>query len=127
MKAASIRSSVTMTCSMALSRATSVSALNCRVRQAWGARSVRRGSATMIRAPRCAAFFIQVAATGWLAVGLEPITKMRSACSTSLTGLLTAPEPTPSSSAATLEAWHRRVQWSTLLLPKPVRTSFWNR
>src|SRR4029450_12453304 len=48
-------------------------------------------------------------------------------CSTSLTGLLTAPEPTPSSSAATLDAWHRRVQWSTLLLPKPVRTSFWNR
>ena len=33
----------------------------------------------------------------------------------------------PSSSAATLDAWHSRVQWSTLLLPKPVRTSFWNR
>ena len=25
----------------------------------------------------------------------------------------------PSNSAATLEAWHRRVQWSTLLVPKP--------
>ena len=36
---------------------------------------------------------------------------------TSRTGLLTAPEPMPSSSAATLEAWHSRVQWSTLLLP----------
>ena len=33
----------------------------------------------------------------------------------------------PSISAATLEAWHRRVQWSTLFEPKPVRTSFWNR
>ena len=33
----------------------------------------------------------------------------------------------PSISAATLDAWHRRVQWSTLLEPKPVRTSFWNR
>ncbi len=69
--------------------------------------SVTRGSASTILAPRLAAFFIQVAATGWLAVGLEPITKISSACSTSLTGLLTAPEPTPSSSAATLDAWHR--------------------
>ena len=84
MKAASIRPSVTMTCSIALSRATSVSALNCSVRQACGARSVRRGSATMILRRAAAAFFIQVAATGWLAVGLEPITRMKSACSTSL-------------------------------------------
>ena len=111
----------------ALSRATSVSALNCSVRQAWVRKSVMRGSASTIFAPRLAAFFIHVAATGWLAVGLEPITKISSACSTSFTGLLTAPEPTPSSSAATLEAWHSRVQWSTLLLPKPVRTSFWNK
>ena len=29
--------------------------------------------------------------------------------------------------AATDEAWQSRVQWSTLLVPKPVRTSFWNR
>ncbi len=33
---------------------------------------------------------------------------------TSITGLLTAAEPIPSSRAATLEAWQRRVQWSTL-------------
>ena len=33
----------------------------------------------------------------------------------------------PSSNAATDEAWHRRVQWSTLFVPKPVRTSFWKR
>ncbi len=111
----------------ALSIATSVSGLNCSTRQAWRPMSVTRGSASTSLVPRLTAFFIQVAATGWLDVGLEPITRIRSACSTSRTGLLTAPEPTPSSSAATLEAWHRRVQWSTLLLPKPVRTSFWNR
>ena len=28
---------------------------------------------------------------------------------------------------ATDEAWESRVQWSTLLEPNPVRTSFWNR
>ena len=30
-------------------------------------------------------------------------------------------------SAATLDAWQSRVQWSTLFDPKPVRTSFWKR
>ena len=79
------------------------------------------------RAPRAAAFFSQVAATGWFSVGRAPITSTTSASSTPRTGLLTAPEPMPSSSAATEEAWHSRVQWSTLLVPKPVRTSFWNR
>ena len=116
-----------MTCSSALSIATSAPGLKGSTRQAWRAMSVTRGSASTMRAPRCAAFFIHVAATGWLAVGLEPMMRISSANSTSFTGLLTAPEPTPSSSAATLDAWHRRVQWSTLLLPKPVRISFWNR
>ena len=46
---------------------------------------------------------------------------------TSETWFDTAPEPMPSSSATTEDAWHRRVQWSTLLVPKPVRTSFWKR
>jgi len=59
-------------------------ACRCRSRAGRPARSWR---------PRLAAFFIQVAATGWLAVGLEPITKISSACATSLTWLLTAPEP----------------------------------
>ena len=44
-----------------------------------------------------------------------------------MNGAVTAPEPMPSISAATEEAWQSRVQWSTLLVPKPVRTSFWNR
>ena len=63
--------------------------------------------------PFLAAFFIQVAATGWLTVGFAPMTKTTSALSTSLTWLDTAPEPTPSSSADTEDAWHSRVQWST--------------
>jgi hypothetical protein len=58
----------------------------------------------------------------FLTVGLEPITMMTSAFATSSTGFDTAPEPIHSSSAATDEAWHKRVQWSTLLVPKPVRT-----
>ena len=91
------------------------------------ARSERRGSQTISLVPFFAAFLIQVAATGWFTVGLAPIRITTSAIVTSITGLDTAPEPMPSSSATTDEAWHRRVQWSTLLLPKPVRTSFWNR
>ena len=82
---------------------------------------------TTSRVPACTAFLIQLAATGWLTAGLAPITTTTSASATSRTGLLTAPEPMPSSRAATLEAWHSRVQWSTLWLPKPRRTSFWKR
>ncbi len=40
---------------------------------------------------------------------------------------MTAPEPIPSRSAATLEAWQRRVQWSTLLVPSAARIIFWKR
>ena len=43
-------------------------------------------------------------------VGLAPMIMMTSACSTSLKVAVTAPEPIPSISAATDEAWHRRVQ-----------------
>ncbi len=77
--------------------------------------------------PRFTAFLIHVAATGWLTTGLAPISSTTSACMTSITGFDTAPEPMPSSSAATLDAWQSRVQWSTLFEPKPVRTSFWKR
>src|SRR5690606_20950023 len=74
-----------------------------------------------------AAFFIHVAATGWLTVGFEPMTKITSAFATSRTWFDTAPELRPSISAATLEAWQSLVQWSTLFDPNPVRTSFWKR
>ena len=55
------------------------------------------------------------------------MTMTQSAFIASMNGADTAPEPTPSISAATEEAWQSRVQWSTLLVSKPVRTSFWNR
>ena len=65
----------------------------------------------------------KVAATGWFTVGFAPMMTTTSALVTSITGFETAPEPMPSSSATTDDAWHSRVQWSTLLLPKPGRTS----
>ena len=66
-------------------------------------------------------------ATGWFAVAFEPAMMITSALTTSPYVVDTAPEPIPSNSAATLDAWHRRVQWSTLLVWKPVRISFWKR
>ena len=58
---------------------------------------------------------------------LLPVTIATSAFSMSPYVVETAPDPTPSNSAATLDAWHSRVQWSTLLLRKAVRISFWKR
>ena len=94
---------------------------------AWRASAWPRGSATIRVAPRAAACLKYVAATGWFSVGLAPMTKITSLSRQAVNGAVTAPEPMPSSNAATDEAWHSRVQWSTLLVPKPVRTSFWNR
>ena len=45
-------------------------------------RSMRRGSATMTRAPSRIRRFIRDANTGWASVGLAPMTSMTSACST---------------------------------------------
>ena len=70
---------------------------------------------------------MKVAATGWLWVVLEPTMKMASVSRASENGFDTEPPPIWSSSAATDEAWHSRVQWSTLLVPKTARMSFWNR
>jgi hypothetical protein len=127
MKASFVSPSVTMTFAMALSSATSLSGLNCSAYLAWRASSVSRGSMTISVAPRSTAFFIQVAATGWFTVGLAADDHDHVGVRRRLTGFDTAPEPRPSSSAATEEAWHSRVQWSTLFVPKPVRTSFWKR
>ncbi len=81
----------------------------------------------MIVVPRRLACLKNDDATGWLEVALLPVMIATSELSTSPYVVETAPDPMPSNSAATLEAWHSRVQWSTLLLRKPVRTSFWNR
>ena len=87
----------------------------------------RRGSTTISLVPRRRACLKNEEATGWLAVVFVPARIATSALMMSPYVVDTAPEPTPSSSAATLEAWHRRVQWSTLLVPKPARISFWKR
>src|SRR5919199_3718208 len=81
----------------------------------------------MTLVPRRRACLKNELATGWLAVGFEPVMITTSALRTSPYVVDTAPEPTPSNSAATDDAWHSRVQWSTLLVPNPVRTSFWKR
>ena len=44
-----------------------------------------------------------------------------------MNGAVTAPEPMVSIKAATELAWHKRVQWSTLLVRNAVRTNFWNK
>ena len=81
----------------------------------------------MIFVPRRRACLKNELATGWFAVGLEPVMMTTSALATSAYVVDTAPEPMPSNSAATEEAWQSRVQWSTLLVPKPARMSFWKR
>ncbi len=65
---------------------------------------------TMSVAPRFTAFLKKVAATGWFSVGLAPMTMMTSASLAAVKGAVTAPEPMPSISAATEEAWQSRVQ-----------------
>ena len=77
--------------------------------------------------PAFAAFLKKVAATGWFTAGLAPMTTITSELAHSKNGAVTAPELIVSISAATEEAWQSRVQWSTLLVPNPARTSFWKR
>ena len=54
------------------------------------------------------------------------MTMITSESDAAMKGAVTAAEPMVSKSAATDEAWQSRVQWSTVLVPNPVRTSFWN-
>ena len=63
---------------------------------------------TMSSAPSSAAFFMK-AATGWLTVGLAPMTMITSVKQL-MTGAVTAPDPIVSKRAATDEAWQSRVQ-----------------
>ncbi len=111
--------SSTITFMIAFSRATSVPGRNCSMWRACRFIAVPRGSMTISSPPRLANCLKKVAATGWFSVGLAPMTMARSAFSISLKVAVTAPEPTFSISAATDEAWQSRVQWSTLLWPKP--------
>ncbi len=97
-------------CSSAFSIATSRPGLNCSIFVAWRAMNWLRGSITNSLAPRFAACLKKVAATGWFSVGRAPMTMMTSASAAAVNGAVTAPEPIPSISAATDEAWHSRVQ-----------------
>src|ERR1700683_2164941 len=81
----------------------------------------------MIVVPLRLASLKNLEATGWLAGALLPVMIATSALITSPYVVDTAPEPIPSNSADTLEAWHSRVQWSMLLVWKPVLISFWKR
>src|SRR4051812_23814407 len=119
----SVRPSSMIVWIIAFSNATSDPGLKDRWRQAWRDSDWRRGSITISLAPRLAALLKKVAATGWFPVGLAPITMMPPPSSAAEKGAVTAPEFTPPIKAATDEAWHSRVQWSTLFEPKPVRTS----
>ena len=56
-------------------------------------RSMRRGSATTIRAPARSRFFIREAKTGWASVGLAPISSTTSALSTDLKSWVPAEVP----------------------------------
>src|SRR6185503_19389009 len=105
---------------IAFSIATSEPGLNRRCLVACRDNVCRRGSITKSFAPFLAAFLMKVAATGWFTVGLAPITQITSASGAAENGADTAPELSPSNSAATEEAWQSRVQWSTLLEPKPM-------
>ena len=116
-----------ISCITELKKATSVPGLIRTKRYAWSASCGRCGSTTSNFVPRFAACLKKVAATGWLLVALVPHSRATSLFSMSRKVVDTAPEPIVSISAATELAWHRRVQWSTLLVPKPTRTSFWNR
>ena len=95
---------------------------------AWRLSACPRGSMTISFAPRLAAFLMKVAATGWLLVGLAPMTTITSASAHVRERRRHGARADRLEQARRRdEAWHSRVQWSTLLLPKPVRTSFWNR
>src|ERR1700731_5310422 len=106
----SVNPSVMMVLIIAFSIATSLPGLNWRCLVAWRDSVWRRGSITISLAPRLVAFLMKVAATGWLIVGLAPITHMTSASIAAANGADTAPEFRPSIKAATEEAWHSRVQ-----------------
>ena len=81
----------------------------------------------MSRAPARRRFFRREANTGWASVGLAPITTTTSALSTDLKSCVPADVPKVLARPKPVGEWQTRAQVSTLLLPKPTRTSFWTR
>ncbi len=62
--------------------------------------------------------------TGWASVGLAPMSRITSACSTDLKSWVPAEVPNVAFSPKPVGEWHTRAQVSTLLLPNAVRTIF---
>ena len=69
--------------------------------------------------------FIRDPNTGCASVGLAPITKITSDFSTDLKSCVPAEVPKVLLSPYPVGEWQTRAQVSTLLFPKPARTSFW--
>jgi len=88
-------------------------------------RGMRLGSArmTLVR-PATTARLMYVEMTGWLSVVFEPVMRTTSACSSSAMEFVMAPLPNARASPATVEAWQRRAQWSTLFVPITARANF---
>jgi hypothetical protein len=65
---------------------------------------------------------------GWASVVLEPVIRKQRVCSlNSGVELVIAPLPKAAARPATVGACQRRAQWSTLLVLKKARASFWSR
>ena len=78
-------------------------------------------------APARSRFLRREAKTGCPSVGFAPITKMTSAWSTEAKSCVPAEVPSVAFSPYPVGEWQTRAQVSTLLLPKPARTSFCTR
>ena len=88
---------------------------------------MRRGSTTISLAPSRSRRFIREAKTGCASVGLAPMTRITSDLSTDLKSCVPAEVPKAWLRPYPVGEWQTRAQVSTLLLPKPARTSFWIR
>jgi hypothetical protein len=126
MKSGSYSSSFTMVWAMAWKTATSVPGFWRSQRVAKSVISMRRGSMTMSLAPFWrTARFRKLEMTGWVSVVLLPVTMNASRFSISAMELDMALEPMESCRPVTEPAWHRRAQWSMLLVSNRARMSFW--
>jgi len=71
---------------------------------------------------------MRVANTGCPSVTFAPMMKIaRASSAISAIELVIAPEPKAIVNPATVGAWHRRAQFSTLCVPTTCRASFWTR
>ncbi|GIX12239.1 MAG: hypothetical protein KatS3mg118_0198 [Paracoccaceae bacterium] len=78
----------------------------------------------MIFAPWRRRRFSRLAKTGWASVGLAPISRITSACSTERKSWVPAEVPKVCFRPYPVGAWQTRAQVSTLLVPKAARTIF---